>query len=163
MKRHKCRAPESSPCGWFLGEEETPRAKNKREARLRSSSHWKAVEGHRTPRRWRVFPRGPPTQSVLDCASPLALCAAIFSPLSFDGHRRYRQLAMGGVMRGKASLRRQNFEVRRHVLKMGRVTRYDPDRLFATGKGRMQGIINSSAHDSPAARLANRRFVVRQG
>jgi len=33
----------------------------------------KAVEGHRTSRRWREFLRLPTTRSVLDCASPLAL------------------------------------------------------------------------------------------
>jgi hypothetical protein len=58
-------------------------------------------------------------------------------------------------------LRCQNFNVGRHVLKVGRVARDDLDRSFAAGKCRVQGIVNSAAHDTTAARLANRRFVVR--
>jgi hypothetical protein len=35
----------------------------------------RAVEGHRTPRRWRVDRYPPNARSVLECASPLALWA----------------------------------------------------------------------------------------
>jgi hypothetical protein len=38
----------------------------------------KAVEGHRTPRRWRESRYAEPTRNVLDCASPLALFAKTF-------------------------------------------------------------------------------------
>ena len=40
---------------------------------LAISSPRKAVEGHRTPRRWRVCTRARAARSVLDCACPLAL------------------------------------------------------------------------------------------
>jgi len=60
-------------------------------------------------------------------------------------------------------LRCQNLNIRRHVLKVGRVARHDLDRFLAAGERRMQGIVYSPAHDPSAARLPNRRFVVRQG
>ena len=44
-----------------------------RAARAFRSSRTRAVEGYRTPRRWREFYVSRYTQSVLDCASPLAL------------------------------------------------------------------------------------------
>src|ERR1700674_3928687 len=62
---------------------------------------------------------------------------------------------------GFALLRRQELDIRCHMLKMGGVPCHDLECLFAACKGRVQRIVNSPAHYSPTTCLPNLCLVVR--
>ena len=59
-----------------------------------------------------------------------------------------------------ASLRRENFQVRRRVGEVGGIARDDASGTLAPGKGRVKRIVNAAAHYAAPLRFANRFLVI---